>query len=78
MTEENLFERLRREAGCQFISDLRLPASHAQVMKALLRISAAEFPREQWRELAGYCMGEEPPEKCGDYRGFLLDKFKNA
>ena len=48
-------------AGCDYISDLRLPAFRKQIHAALTQISPEQFPTAQWQEAARYLLSDPPP-----------------
>jgi len=58
--EEMLLDRIWREVGCLYLSDLHLGGYFSeQAAEAVSRIPAEEFPANEWREAFCYLTGEE-------------------
>lgn len=57
----DLLDYLAAFAGCDYISDLRLPDFREQIHTALTQISPEQFPAAQWHEAAHYLLSDPPP-----------------
>lgn len=52
--DPDLLEALAAAAGCDYLSDLRLPAHRAALRLAVQDCAAADYPACQWQEALGY------------------------
>ena len=57
--ERQLLEDIARQAGCLYLSDLRLKAHRTAVRQAVEQCEPAQYPLRQWADLAAYLLDEE-------------------
>lgn len=58
---EPLLERVRREIGCPWLSDLRLRTEPARLLEILRRIPAGDYSYREWMDALEYLAGDAPP-----------------
>lgn len=56
---ENLLDRLVKESGVSFLSDLRYGCNQNLICKALNRLSPDEYTLEEWEEAVGYILKQK-------------------
>ena len=72
MTE--LIERLKREAGCEYISDLHQARFAADVFRAVNAVPAEEYGDSDWEDALNYISGGAAKRaETGCARGALLN-----
>ena len=61
----NLLERLARETGCVYLSDLHKQDVQAKLLAALSKVAADSYPLDEWNEALVYVAGlREPYPGC--------------
>ena len=64
--DPDLLETLAAAAGCDYLSDLRLPAHRAALRLAVQGCAAEDYPTRQWQEALGYLCGASPSSLPAD------------
>lgn len=62
----DLLEALASAAGCDYLSDLRLPSRRAALRLAVQGCAAADYPAGQWREALSYLCNASFPSLPAD------------
>ncbi|GKI15810.1 hypothetical protein CE91St44_22950 [Oscillospiraceae bacterium] len=64
--DPDLLETLAAAAGCDYLSDLRLPTHRAALRLAVQGCAAEDYPARQWQEALGYLCGASPSSLPAD------------
>ena len=66
MKQNDIFEDMRKQAGCDYISDLP-QLSFSLLRQTVEKLSGADYSVQQWEELTEYLVGSmdqlEDPER---------------
>lgn len=72
--EEKLLNRLAREAGIGFLSDLHNLEYVERISGILNNISSGEYTLEEWEEAAEYVLGHKPQSFDTEEAAYLFLK----
>lgn len=71
--EPDLLEHLANLVGCTYLSDLRFPAFHAALHRALEMTPPESYPDEAWREAASYLFNDSFRGSAAALRTVMLN-----
>ena len=70
---EDIFEKLRELAGCEFISDLRTGGNRTKARRLVKKLKLERYELRSLSDLAEYLYGKKPEfETCEQAKAFFL------